>query len=170
MKMTEKWLPVIGYESTYEVSNYGQVRRSSGGQGCRAGRILTPAIDNLGYARIHLHQHGISRTLKLHRIVAAAFVSNPNNYPEINHKDGVKANNKATNLEWTTRSKNIQHAFDTGLKFPSRSNVKLTDDKVLQIRKLRRDGLTLRALADLFNVGETTISHVVHYHYWTHLP
>lgn len=168
--MNELWCPVVGYESTYEVSNCGQVRRSTGGQGCRAGRIMKPIVDQFGYIRVRLHQDGVGKMFRIHRLVALAFVGNPGNYPEINHKDGIKSNNTSSNLEWCNRSHNVQHAFDTGLKKPSRGNVRVSEEQVLEIRKLYREGHAQRSLARKFGIGKTTVAHIVNYDYWRHLP
>lgn len=87
------WKPVVGYEGYYEVSNTGLVRRIKG-------NILKPKIEKNGYVRYHLSQNGKAKTILAHRIVALAFIPNPNNYPTVNHKDENKENNQVDNLEW----------------------------------------------------------------------
>lgn len=98
--MIEEWKDISGYEGLYEVSNLGRVRRN--------GKILKPLKDS-GYLRAHLSKNGIAKKVLIHRLVAFAFIPNPNNYPEINHKDEDKTNNTVENLEWCSREYNINY-------------------------------------------------------------
>lgn len=84
----------------------------------RQNRILTPKNNHDGYLRIQLYNHGTCEFVMIHRLVAEEFLSNPENKPFINHKDGNKQNNNFDNLEWVTQSENIQHAWNTGLSTP----------------------------------------------------
>jgi hypothetical protein len=106
----ERWLPVCGYEGLYDVSTEGRVRN-----GLR-GTMLSLQPTPKGYLRVSLSRVGVSRNHMVHRLVARAFVSNDSDKPEVNHKDGDKVNNRATNLEWVTESENLIHAYDTGLR------------------------------------------------------
>lgn len=102
----EEWRDIEGYEGKYQVSNLGRVKSLSrkvyNGNGFyyTKSKILIPAMDNKGYNRVHLTKNGIGKTYKLHRLVAKAFIDNPNNLPQVNHKDENKLNNNASNLEW----------------------------------------------------------------------
>lgn len=126
--LTEEWLPVAGYEDRYEVSSKGRCRRmayvSFAGTSMPI-RVLTPYPNEDGYLRYSLFKD-ISADRKtrhrfnafLHRLVATAFISNPDDLPEINHKDGNILNNEIYNLEWVTHTENVRHAYRTGLNPP----------------------------------------------------
>lgn len=121
----ELWLPVKGYESYYEVSNYGNVRslaRSSkhwrsGYQRMVYGKLLIKQVAKRGgYHTVHLKISGKRKNCKVHRLVAEAWLSNTYNKPFINHKDGNKINNSIKNLEWCTHQENVNHAVANGLR------------------------------------------------------
>ena len=112
----EQWKPIEGTNSKYEVSNFGRVRTN----GQRPGLLtLTKQPSGYRYAMIEL-SNGKKRNCRVHRLVAQYFIPNTDNLREVNHKDGNKDNNRADNLEWCTRSHNVKHSFDTGLKKPHR--------------------------------------------------
>lgn len=123
--MHEIWKEVYGYEGLYEVSNLGRVRSldhlvTQQKGSCfitriYKGRILKPRIPKNKYPYLHLSKQGVQLTVKVHRLVAQTFIPNPENLPQVNHKDGNKQNNVVTNLEWADSKMNINHAFDLGL-------------------------------------------------------
>lgn len=120
--MKEIWKPIVGYESLYEISNLGRVRSPDKVVKCRAGatriypgRILSLTINRKGYLRCAIGTNQNFKTKEVHRLVAQAFIPNLQSKPNVNHKDGVKINNQAENLEWCTQQENNQHAQDTGL-------------------------------------------------------
>lgn len=78
-------------------------------------KILKPQINTSGYWTIGLYKNGKRKLYRIHRLIGKAFIPNPYNKPEINHKDGNKLNNHIENLEWVTTSENTQHAWDTKL-------------------------------------------------------
>lgn len=95
MNSNETWLPVVGYENYYEVSNLGRVRSLG-----HKARVLRPAKNRKGYLCVALCRDGKLHTYKVHRLVCAAFHENPLNLPQVNHKNEVKTDNRAENLEW----------------------------------------------------------------------
>jgi len=124
---------------------------------------LKPFMGRGGYLKVCLSDNNRRRWVYVHRLVAECFIPNVHSKPEINHIDGSKLNNSASNLEWVTRSENNIHAFKNGLKIGSRgeSNVhhKLKKDDILQIRKLR-GVYSQRELSKLFDVSHSHISKI----------
>lgn len=95
----------------YEVSESGLVRNDT------RKNVMTPySTGNTPYLIVSLEMNGRQKMFSVHRLVAKYFVDNPNNLPEVNHLDGNKLNNHYTNLKWVTRSENMQHMYDSGLK------------------------------------------------------
>lgn len=108
----EEWRPVEGYEGLYEVSNLGRVKsleRIDSGGVRRGGHFMSFTSDKGGYLRCKLTKNGNYKLMLVHRLVAKAFIPNPNNYPCINHKDEDPTNNCVENLEWCTYSYNINY-------------------------------------------------------------
>jgi len=122
----EIWKDIPNYEGLYMASNFGRFKALKKtyytGDNLLAKRekdehILRQTTDKFGYLRFPVSKDGCGRNFLSHRMVAMLFVSNQLQKKEVNHIDGNKANNYFLNLQWCTRSENIQHAFDTGLKF-----------------------------------------------------
>lgn len=116
------WKDVKGYEGYYEITETGQIRSkdricvdSLGRRRFRKGEILKPDINACGYYRVTLAKDGKRKQRNLHRLIAEHFIPNPNNLPQINHKDGNKLNNDISNLEWVTVAENVIHAYEHGL-------------------------------------------------------
>ena len=101
--MKEIWKEVTDYNVLYQVSNMGYVRRN--------GKILKSSPNHKGYLMVNLYLNGKRKNHKVHRLVATAFISNPENKPTVNHKDGNKQNNVIANVEWATYSENNLHAY-----------------------------------------------------------
>ena len=107
--MQNEWKPVVGFEKLYQVNENGEIKSMdriitdcNGRTRMWHGRIMKPRFDKDGYKTIQLCQGGKITQKKVHRIVAEAFIPNPNNYPVVNHKDENKENNEVSNLEWCT--------------------------------------------------------------------
>jgi hypothetical protein len=109
--MQELFRDIKGYEGLYQISNLGNVKSF---KPVSNGRILRP-VYRKGYATITLRKNGVSKVCSIHRLLAEAFIDNPDNKPCVNHIDGNKANNDLSNLEWCTHLENMRHAFNTGL-------------------------------------------------------
>lgn len=109
-----KRIIIAGKESSYIISSYGRVI-STNYRMTKKPHILKDKIDENGYHSVCLYHNGIRNTYKVHRLVAEYFIENPDNKPEVNHIDGNKSNNAIWNLEWATRTENMQHAVRTGL-------------------------------------------------------
>ena len=123
--MQEIWKDIEGYEGVFEISNFGRVkslaRKTKNGQGLRPvkERIRkTHSHPNLGYWLITLKHPSSEKSDRryVHRLVAQAFIPNPESKPQVNHRDGDKKNSRVENLEWATSSENLHHAHRSGLK------------------------------------------------------
>jgi hypothetical protein len=108
--MEEIWKPVPGYEGQYEVSSIGRILSR------RTNRFLKPNVMVHGYVCVHLYSGGKqTRVVKtVHQLVAQAFIPNPQNYREVNHKNFLRRDNRVENLEWVTRKENVAHALAAG--------------------------------------------------------
>ena len=100
---TEVWKPITGYVGLYEVSSEGRVRN------VKTGKILKPINNGLGYLFVSLYKNRTEKKHYLHRLVAQAFIQNPNKLPEVNHKDEIRTNNNLDNLEWISHRDNSNY-------------------------------------------------------------
>jgi len=170
----EQWKEVIGYEKLYQVSNLGRVKRISGGQGAKAGRILKPGKHSQGYLTVWLYKNGKSKCHLIHRIVLEAFAGKSN--LGCNHINGKKDYNRLENLEYVTQSENVRHAFKIGLsshKGEKNCRSKFTGSQVVRLRFIAKNYKPNRGywakLSRAFNVSPTTISDIINNKSWNHI-
>lgn len=121
-----------------------------------------------GYVRVSIR----SKKYLVHRLVAITFLDNPENKPEVNHKDGNKDNNHYSNLEWVTASENIKHGHSIGLnnqKGSKNNSSKLMESDVLKIRNLYSEGNNLTTISKLFNIDVSNVYYIVNRKTWRHI-
>ena len=119
----EVWKDIEEFKGLYQVSNLGQIRSidriteyKTGAKRLTKGVVLSIGKNKLGYSQVGLSKNDKCYSRRVHRLVAQAFIPNPNRYKEINHIDGNKQNNNVDNLEWCNRKQNIRHAINNGLR------------------------------------------------------
>jgi NUMOD4 motif/HNH endonuclease len=172
----EVWKSVVGYKGRYEVSSMGRVRSldrlSSIGRIVK-GRMMVLPISHAGYPRVQLTDHGKPDTQIVSRLVAKAFIPNPENKPCVNHIDGRPLNNSVDNLEWATYQENTRHAVDTGLLPPNigvkNGQSKLTPEMVCQAKEMAQSGMLHREIARQMRVSRTCITSAVNGINWKYL-
>lgn len=167
--MNPIWRDIEGYDGHYQVSSIGQVRSldrvvdyKQYGKRITKGRVLQPCEDGRGYQLVNLSKNGKFKSIKIHRLVAKAFVYNPQNKPQVNHESGIKTENGIWNLEFVTPSENMRHAFEMGLCVGRT----LTDEQVDQIRSEYIPGskhANQYTLAEKYGVSQATIKDAVNY-------
>jgi hypothetical protein len=166
----EEWRPVVGYENLYEVSSLGRVRTLGGGKARTHGRILKASVGTTGYLRVALSRANVSRTLKVHRLVAEAFLGAcpPRGY--VLHNDGNPLNNAPSNLRYGDARANLADAIAHGAWKPARGEAagkaKLTEAKVKAIKASRA---STADLAGQHAVDPTTIRDIRAGRSWAHV-
>nr|DAN30629.1 MAG TPA: homing endonuclease [Caudoviricetes sp.] len=152
------WKKIYWYDNTitkYSISNIGLVRND------KTDKILKTNFSK-GYERIRLTHNGIVKQYFIHRLVAKAFIENPDNKPDVNHKDGVKHHNYDKNLEWVTASENIKHAFDNGLNYASSKKTLLGKKTVRYICKLLENNChNISEIARIVGCSRTNVDNIL---------
>jgi len=165
----EEWRPVPGYENTYEVSSFGQVRRIEG-------KSLKPCANSKGYLQVTLHCRGKGVALLVNRLVLMAFRGIPPEDFESCHGDDIKCNNRLSNLRWGTRLENAADKVARGrttkgkIVGTNHPAAKLTDTEVLKIRHLAKAcSLSSAKIAVQYGVSKYTIQDIVARRSWAHI-
>lgn len=171
----ELWMPIEGYPR-YDVSNFGRVR------GCRIKHnrkgevihttpfIMRPQI-SVKHAGVTLSRDGRGRRVYVHRLVAKAFLPNPENLPEVNHITAYPADNRVDGLEWASHLGNHQHAKNNGLHAQGGRNgmATLTEAQVLDIRRRCARGERRDEIAKEFRLSVSYVSQINTRHAWSHI-
>jgi hypothetical protein len=189
--MIEVWR-LIAAHPDYEVSNLGRVRRATdaivsmpnGGTAIRAragqllkiGNFIPNRHGSLPYLRVSLQVRGIAKSLRVHRLVAEAFIPNPDNKPVVNHINCDVSDARAENLEWCTHKENCCHAILNGRqatpnpKFGvNHRSAKLNDDAVKRLRKMSAGGMSNAEVAKVFGINRSEVSRVRNRLSWKHV-
>lgn len=176
----EIWKSIPDYEGIYEASSYGNIRsldrlveRPANRRTCAhtvmlKGKVLQPGMGTNGYYLVVLSKNGKTKQFMVHHLIADIFLCRcKNTNLVINHINGIKTDNRVTNLELVTMKENTAHAYACGLIKTgySSSKAKLTIDQVKEIQKFKRLGLSNSELAKIYNVSSTTIFRASHYVY-----
>jgi len=182
----EVWLPVVGWEDLYEVSNRGRVRSRDRTLTftrirlgvlqqvtvLRKGRMLVCHGQITGYLAVNLSREHQMRRCVVHRLVMFAFAGPEPAGHQVNHINGDKRDNRLENLEWVTPAENTRHAFARGLRFTRRGykvKYRVTPTQVVEIRRLSAEGWSLSELAKEFDAPMSTLNRIVLRHTWKNI-
>jgi hypothetical protein len=176
----EIWKDIEGYEGLYQVSNYGNINsldryvNHRGGLKRQKGMPKKKQPHKEGYWSIFLSKNGIAKSYLIHRLVAIAFIPNPENKLQVNHKDLNRANTHVDNLEWCTNQENAIHGRENNkdrqcISGENHYKSILTSVDVVKILELKSIGIRQKELAAIFGVSRTTIYDVVNAKSWRSL-
>jgi hypothetical protein len=180
LEYIEAWLPVIGFEGSYEVSNLGRVRSLPRKVASRPGRIrrvpgklLKPNFTIHGYLQVNLQRESKGVPFSVHRLVAEAFIGPRPPGADIDHKDGIKINNERWNLEYVSRLENVRRAIRMGLVAPNPPGEKhpaarLRDADIIEIRRLNLEGMSRKAIGIQFGISRSHVGRIVNRKRRTH--
>ena len=161
-KMITEWRPVKGYEGLYIVSNMGEVKslprkvimndKGKEIEAFRPGVLLKQCVTNSGYKQVHLYRNGVGKPIQVHRLVAMAFIPNPLDLPQVNHKDENRLNNRVENLEWCSAKYNGSYG-----KRPSKYMRKVSQYTISGVKVA-----TYESLADAAKAVGCHYTHISH--------
>lgn len=166
-----RWKPIVGFVGIYSVSDGGDVRRDHCGQGT-AGGLLKPHRERKGYLSVILRDRGRVHRCRIAALVLGAFIGERPKGMQINHRDGDKANNALTNLEYVTPQQNVAHAKGLGLyrgggRYGEQNgSARLTNRKAEAIRRRASLGWSQRRLGQMYGVSHVAIGKIVRNETW----
>ena len=180
MTEIEIWKDIAGYEGLYQVSNLDRVKSLARTVRQRnqyawierqvSEKIMDVQTNRLGYLKIHLYKDGKPKDFTVHQLVARAFLGEPPTPKhQVNHKNGNKADNNVTNLEWSTCSENQTHAYSIGLKnqkAEKNNGSKLTWELVNEIRELYAKGEVQKSISKRLGVSTSQVCLLVNNKTW----
>jgi hypothetical protein len=176
----EVWKDIEKFNNEYQISNEGRIRskhaviiKSDGNRYTRKSKILKPNPCKKGYLIGAVSLMNKLYVYKIHRLVAENFIPSIDGKNHVNHKNGIKTDNRVENLEWVTNQENISHAFKTGLCYNPRGenarNVKITKDQAKEIINLRNQGFKRNEIYLKTNVSQKIIDNIIYNNSWSHL-
>lgn len=173
------WKDIKGFEGIYQISNNGEVKsleRKTFNNGTKTEniikeKILKKPLDKDGYIIYCLFKNNKRFSLKAHRLVAIEFIDNPQNKPQVNHKNGIKTDNSVDNLEWVTAKENSVHATQLGLNYQLGGELhhmsKLTAKQINEIFDFYLNkNITQKEIARIYNVSQTQINRILNKKRW----
>ena len=194
--MIEEWRDIEGYEGLYQVSSLGQVTSIHNTHNILHCKFH---ISNNGYLRVCLYKNGRQKNALVHRLVAIAFIPNPENKREVNHKNGIKTDNRVENLEWATAKENMAHAYKNGLvdyqyrspsllkegyernrdrilkqqsertKGEKNPQSKRTEEMIIKIRQMYKEGMRFCEISRTLNIDRRQIASIIRGKLWSHI-
>lgn len=150
----------------YQISDIGLVKNNL------TNKLLEGSHDSRGYKIVSIYANGKMYSIKVHRLVAQAFIPNPDNKPTVNHRDGNKDNNKVSNLEWATHKENIDHAIETGLRNLRGTNASsniYSEEVVHKVCELFEKGMTCKNISKILNVNINLPRRILYANKWKHI-
>jgi len=169
--MNEEWRDIPGYEGFYQASNKGRIKSR------KTGKILKPSITCYGYSQVTLCKNRNKKNFRNGRLIAKVFIPNPDDKPQINHKNGIKTNDYTKNLEWVTEKQNTIHAHSIGLidnRGEKHQMVKLTESQVRRIKFIykyygkQKKGYWKQLVISL-NISKSAIDFIKSGRNWKHI-
>lgn len=161
----EEWRDAVGYEGIYSISSLGRVRGDSSNGHYPIGRFLKPERARGGYARVVLCTQRKKKHFPVHALVAAAFIGVCPEKNVVNHKDGIKLNNRPSNLEYCTQKQNVRHAIETGLRVAVRGErhwiAKVSDNEIPEIFELKAHGLFMTEIGIVYGISGSQVANIL---------
>jgi len=178
------WSDIVGWEGKYKISDRGDVlsvgrvvlSKDHNGKPTKAivdEKILKNKIGKVGYPYVTFKDMDTRKTFKVHRLVATAFIPNPENKPSVNHINGIKSDNRVDNLEWCTNVENARHAVLHGLNTPTTGtkhwNHKHTEHDATLVKTEYANGMSRKQISDQYGYGYVFIYNVTSGQRWKHI-